>query len=85
MQIFKTETALFPDITAGDYIMKNEKFIEVLKQLKEEGISYKSLAQNSNIPTASFYYYLKNNRFPYTARKQIEAFILNEYREIIEL
>lgn len=64
--------------------MKNEQFIEVLKQLKNEGVSYKQIAKDSNIPTSSFYYYVRNNRFPYTARKQVEEYILREYKELID-
>ncbi len=65
--------------------MKNKQFIEIVKKLKDEGISYRSLAINSNISASSFYYYLKNNKFPYNARKQMEEYILSNYRELIEL
>ena len=65
--------------------MKNKQFIDLIKRLKYEGIAYKTLAQNSDIPTSSFYYYLKNNRFPYDTRKQIEEYIFNNYRELIEI
>ena len=65
--------------------MKNDEFIEMIKILKDEGISYRSLAHNSNIPISSFYYYLKNNKFPYNARHQIEEYIFSNYKELIEL
>jgi len=64
--------------------MSNEKLIEQLQILKNNCISYKYIADNTDIPTSTFYYYLKNNRFPYTARKRIEEFIIKEFREILE-
>ena len=65
--------------------MKNKEFIEILKRLKEdEGISYKSIARSTGIAPSSFYHYVNNNMFPYTARKVVEEYILKEYKELIE-
>lgn len=64
--------------------MKNKEFIDMLRQLKKEGISYKSIARDTNIAPSSFYYYLNNNHFPYTARKTVEEYILSEYKELID-
>ncbi len=64
--------------------MKNEQLIDSLVTLKNNGISYKYIAENSDIPTSSFYYYLRNNSFPYFARKQVTEFILKEFKEILE-
>lgn len=64
--------------------MNNERLIEQLNILKSNCISYKSIADNTGIPTSTFYYYLKNNRFPYNTRKRIEEYIIKEYREILE-
>lgn len=64
--------------------MKNEQLIDSLVTLKNNGISYKYIAENSDIPTSSFYYYLRNNNFPYYTRKQVEEFILKEFKEILQ-
>ena len=64
--------------------MNNERLVEQLQILKSNCISYKYIADNTNIPTSTFYYYLKHNRFPYSARKRIEEFINKEFKEILE-
>lgn len=64
--------------------MSNEILLEQLATLKMNGISHKSIAENTGIPTSTFYYYVRNNRFPYTARKRVEEYIIKEYREILE-
>ena len=64
--------------------MSNERLLEQLVILKLNGISHKSIAENTEIPTSTFYYYVRNNRFPYTARKRVEEYINKEYREILE-
>ena len=65
--------------------MKNEQFIELLRQLKKEGVSYKEIATDCNMPVKKIYYYMNYNCFPYTLRKQMEYIILDKYKEIIEL
>lgn len=65
--------------------MKNEQFNDVLRQLKREGISFKDIAHDCNIPVRKFYYYMNYNGFPYALRKQMEFILLDKYREIIEL
>ena len=64
--------------------MSNDKLIEQLQILKSNYISYKSIADNTDIPTSTFYYYLRRSNFPYNARKRIEEYINREYREILE-
>ena len=64
--------------------MSNDKLIEQLQILKSNYISYKSIADNTDIPTSTFYYYLRRSSFPYNARKRIEEYINKEYREILE-
>lgn len=65
--------------------MKNEKFIEMLRQLKKEGVSYKEIAKDCNIPVKKIYYCMNYNCFPYSLRKQMEYIIIDKYGEIIEL
>lgn len=64
--------------------MKNEEFIKLLKQIKKEGVTYKVMANDCNIPSSRFYYYFNNNCFPYELRKQMEFILINKYKEIIE-
>lgn len=65
--------------------MKNEVFIKMLRQLKKEGVSFKTIADDCNMPVKKFYYYLNYNCFPYKLRKQMEFVLLDKYREIIEI
>lgn len=64
--------------------MSNERFIEDLITLKANGINYSILADEAEMPRSTFYYYLKKNRFPYSARKRIEDVIYRDYKEILE-
>ncbi len=74
-----------PSISKGDSkYMSNDRLIEQLAILKLNGISHKSIADNTGIPTSTFYYYVRTNKFPYTARKRIEEYIIKNYREILE-
>ena len=69
----------------GDFIMKNQEFIKVLRQLKKEGVSFKVIAEDCNIPVSKVYYYINYKGFPYAIRKRMEYILLNKYKEIIEL
>lgn len=64
--------------------MTNERLIKDLSILKENGISYKSISDAVNISNSTFYYYLRVNKIPYTARKRIEEYIYTTYKEILE-
>lgn len=64
--------------------MNNEELIEAINTLKNEGISYKEIGDNADIPKSTFAYYMKNQKFPYKARKRIESYIINEYKELLK-
>lgn len=64
--------------------MDNEKIINDLITLKENGISYKSISDAVNIPYSTFYYYLRVNKIPYNARKRIGEYIYTEYKELFK-
>lgn len=64
--------------------MNNNKLMEQLYILKSNHISYKSIAEKTEIPLSTFYYYLKHCSFPYSARKRIEELINKEYKEVID-
>ena len=40
--------------------MNDEELIEVINTLKDEGISYKEIYDNADIPKSTFSYYMKN-------------------------
>ena len=64
--------------------MTNEKILNDLITLKQNGISYKSISSAIDMPKSTFYYYIRVNKIPYEARKRIEEYIYKEYREILE-
>lgn len=63
--------------------MTNERIINNLIALKENGISYSSIADALEIPRSTFYYYIRVNKIPYDARKRINEYIYKEYKEIL--
>lgn len=64
--------------------MNDEELIEVINTLKDEGISYKEIYDNADIPKSTFSYYMKNQKFPYRARKRIESYIREEFKELLK-
>ena len=64
--------------------MNNEELIEAINALKNEGITYKELCDNAEIPKSTFTYYMKNQKFPYRARKRIESYIREEFKELLK-
>ena len=65
--------------------MKNEQVIDMIKQLKNEGISFKSMAIDCDIPVKKFYYYKTLKNFPYYERKKLEFVLLDKYKDIIDM
>lgn len=63
--------------------MTNERIINNLISLKQNGISYSSIADALEIPRSTFYYYIRVNKIPYDARKRINEYIYKEYKEIL--
>lgn len=64
--------------------MNNEELIEAINTLKNEGVSHKEIYDNTDIPKSTFSYYLKNQKFPYKARKRIESYIREEFKELLK-
>ena len=64
--------------------MKNEELIECLLKLKDEGISYKYIANACDIPTSSLYTYINTKRFPYFVREKISNYINNTFKGVFE-
>ena len=63
--------------------MTNEKILNDLIILKQNGISYSSISDAVEIPRSTFYYYIRVNNIPYNARKRIKEYIYKEYKEIL--
>lgn len=63
--------------------MNNEELIEAINTLKNEGITYKEICDNADIPKSTFAYYMRNHKFPYKARKRIESYISEEFKELL--
>ena len=63
--------------------MTNEKILNDLIALKQNGISYSSIADELEIPRSTFYYYIRVNKIPYEARKRVKEYIYSEYKEIL--
>ena len=64
--------------------MKNEQFITMILQLKEEGVSYRKIAENSNISPSLFYYYLRTGKFPYERRIELAEKIKQVYGGLLD-
>ena len=65
--------------------MKNEQLLDMIRQLKDEGISFKSMAIDCDIPVRKFYYYNNSNNFPFEERNKIEFALLDKYKDIIDM
>lgn len=65
-------------------MMTNEQLLMILLKLKDEGISYKYIANISNIPYDTFYFYRRCKNFPLDARMAIEESIKDKFKEYID-
>lgn len=65
-------------------MMTNEQLLKVLARLKDEGISYKYIANISNIQYDTFYFYRRCKNFPLEARMIIEDAIRDKFKEYID-
>ena len=65
-------------------MVSNEQLNNLLMRLKEEGISYKYIANISNIGYDTFYFYRRCGKYPLDARIAIEEAIRNKFGEYID-
>lgn len=63
--------------------MNNEQLVEMIHHLKNEGVSYTSIAMACNLPFSYFYYHLKTRRYPYQIRKKIEDVLKAKYTDLL--
>ncbi len=64
-------------------MMSNKELLSNLKRLKEEGITYKYIAQHSGVNIDTLYSCNSRQRFPMEVKQQLEDFILSNYINII--
>ena len=73
-----------PPILKEKIMITNEQLDNVLLHLKNDGISYKYIANISNIPYDTFYFYRRCRNYPLDARIAIEESIKNRFGEYID-
>lgn len=64
-------------------MITNEQLLKILSRLKDDGISYKYIANISNIKYDTFYFYRRCKNFPLEARMSIEEAIKDKFKEYI--
>ena len=65
-------------------MITNEQLLMILLRLKDDGISYKYIANIANIPYDTFYFYRRCKNFPLDARMAIEESIKDKFKEYID-
>ncbi len=56
----------------------------LIEKLKQEGVSYKLIANISNIPTTTFYFYRRCRHYPLDVRSQIVDALYNRFGDMID-
>lgn len=65
-------------------MITNEQLLDVLLRLKDDGVSYKYIANLSNIQYDTFYFYRRCKNFPLEARIVIEDAIRDKFKEYLD-
>ena len=65
-------------------MITNEQLLNVISKLKEDGVSYKYVANISNIQYDTFYFYRRCRNFPLEARLVIEKALRDKFGEYID-
>lgn len=56
----------------------------LVERLKEEGVSYKLVANISDIPPSSFYFYRRSKHYPIEVRAQIMEALYRRFGDMID-
>lgn len=56
----------------------------LIERLKQEGVSYKLVANISNIPTTTFYFYRRSKHYPLEVRQQIVDALYKRFGDMID-
>ena len=65
-------------------MITNEDLDRVLMRLKNDGISYKYIANISNIKYDTFYFYRRLRNYPLDARIKIESALNEKFGEYLD-
>ena len=63
--------------------MNDKEIMLCLRRLKDEGIPFKNIAEQCAIPTQKFYRFTYRRTFPILERKQIETFLIANFKDIV--
>ena len=56
----------------------------LIEKLKQEGVSYKLIANISDIPQTTFYFYRRCRHYPLDVRSQIVDALYNRFGDMID-
>ena len=63
--------------------MNDKEIMLCLRRLKDEGIPFRKIAEQCDIPTQRFYRFTYRRNFPLLERKQIEIFLFTNFKDIV--
>ena len=63
--------------------MNDKEIMLCLRRLKDEGITFRRIAEQCNIPTQKFYRFTYRRNFPIVERKQIETYLFTNFKDIV--
>lgn len=64
-------------------MMNDKEIMLCLRRLKDEGIHYRAIAENCEIPTNKFYKYTYKRSFPLSEKQIIEKYLFSNYKDIV--
>ena len=63
--------------------MTDKELMQCLRRLKDEGVTFKYVAEHCGIPQKEFYNYTFKRAFPYFERQKIESYLFSNFKDII--
>ncbi len=64
-------------------MMNDKEIMLCLRRLKDEGVHYKTIAEDCAIPTNKFYSFTYKRSFPLNEKKVIESYLFLNYKDIL--
>ena len=64
-------------------MMNDKELMLCLRRLKDEGIKYKYIADQCNIPVQQFYRFTHKRSFPYFEKEQLETYLISNFKNIV--
>lgn len=65
-------------------MMTDTQLDTLIERLKQEGVSYKLVANISNISPSTFYFYRRSRHYPIEIRTQITEALYNRFGDMID-